>query len=213
MLTPTLDAVKQPFVAMANRANELGESFTEFAAKVRDAVPTPAFNAAAAPKEKEGSFKPSEAPTPTKAKEPAPVRRRPAVKTAQDGFAGREYVAHAGWLQVRGLGRAADDAQARSALLDAMRPHYQALAAVGTDRLFAEPPFDFGDARLTAATRRLARPELVRRPRDHPARTDPPAPLGRAQCPAAPAAHPPIPATPPTERPPPSQWHGRRPAA
>lgn len=66
-----------------------------------------------------------------------------------------------------GLARASDDAQVRSALLDNMRPHYEALAAVGTDRLFAERPFNFGDAALIEDTRRVARQEIVRWLRDY----------------------------------------------
>lgn len=90
------------------------------------------------------------------------MRRITGAVRGQDWTALHEAV-HA----LGGLGRAADDAQARSALLDAMRPHYQALAAVGTDRLFAERPFDFGDARLMDDTRRVARQELVRWLRDY----------------------------------------------
>lgn len=74
---------------------------------------------------------------------------------------------HHGWAQLHeatyqlgGLSTAADDPAHRARLLAELSPQYRALAAVGTDRLFAERPFDFADGRLIDDSRRVARQQI-----------------------------------------------------
>lgn len=74
----------------------------------------------------------------------------------QHDWAGLHEAAH----QLGGLSVAADDPSHRERLRAEMTPHYRALAAVGTDRLFTERPFDFADGRIIDESRGIARKEI-----------------------------------------------------
>jgi predicted unusual protein kinase regulating ubiquinone biosynthesis (AarF/ABC1/UbiB family) len=67
---------------------------------------------------------------------------------------------HDAAYRLGGLRADADDEAVRQRLYTRLLPEYRTLAAVSTDRLFAERPFDFADAALIEQTRTVARDEL-----------------------------------------------------